>query len=362
MPKSDVESRVEVARKPVEVAELPTESPPKPKDHSDTASPRMLAQGLWIDGIGIAICSIGLVASREFWGRWLASSDQLLFTAIGCAGLMISVGRSFLWKSRGPIRLKTGVALLMMAAIVALLGFIPNGAIAGAVAVGMGLGAWSILRFPGEAISHGIFVGMLAILPVLWHRMQQAGILDGVEPLVVQSLSDMSDFMVFPHVREGNTIAFGYGTADYFRVTGAWDGLMGLVGVWGFLTLLFRRRLVSGALTLLSTPFVWIAVRTLVWTALVMMSSGNEQWHEWTFAVGVVGFSAACLMMLGLDLFYSAIFSPIPFEYISTDFPLFAILWNWICGLPELTSYAPIQDSDFVPFEVEAGSHESLSV
>ena len=38
-----------------------------------------------------------------------------------------------------------------------------------------------------------------------------------------------------------------------------------------------------------------------------------------------------------LEEFVSSLLQPIPLEFFNAEFPLFAMGWNWLCGLPKLT-------------------------
>ena len=92
---------------------------------------------------------------------------------------------------------------------------------------------------------------------------------------------------------------------------------------------------------------VWIAVRATAWVGLAWMGIRNGIWYEWSFGFELGLFVLGAILVVSLDQLTSAFLEPIPFEFINTDFPLFAFMWNWVCGLPSLTVNVPQRDAEF---------------
>ena len=62
---------------------------------------------------------------------------------------------------------------------------------------------------------------------------------------------------------------------------------------------------------------------------------------HWNTTLEVSLFLIGALLIVSLDQLFSSFLAPIPLEFINPDFPLVAISWNSIVGLPNLNPEVP---------------------
>jgi hypothetical protein len=62
---------------------------------------------------------------------------------------------------------------------------------------------------------------------------------------------------------------------------------------------------------------------------------------NWTFGIEIGLFLIGALLIISLDQLFSSLLAPIPVEFINPDFPLVAIFWNAMVGLPSLNPEVP---------------------
>lgn len=203
------------------------------------------------------------------------------------------------------------------------------------------LATWSIVRVRGEGIAFAISVGFTPLVLLLVEFLEQTELFETLQWRTVTFASGVSDMLSIPHVRESTTIVYGLGTADAFDVVGNWSGVLTLLGVAGFSILAFRRALFSSTLLTISTVFVWMAVRSATWIIIAIISEQSQSWTAWSLNIDIASFVLAILMVISVDHWLASVLAPIPLSLIVNDYPLFSMLWNWVCSLPKLELELP---------------------
>jgi hypothetical protein len=229
----------------------------------------------------------------------------------------------------------------------------PNGI--HAITIGLVIAGWAALRVHGESWGYGIGLGIAWGIPAAVLHFMSQGQFDRLQTASVRLTAGLADTLGLFHIRDNNSILFGLGIADQFGGLHAFDGPISILGVGIFLILARRRNLFASIGTIACSLLVWVTVRALTWTVLVYWSDQTGNWHEWTFYIAIVSVAVAAFLTMNLDQLTAAFFGPIPFEFVNPDFPLIAMTWNWLCGLPTLYLSVPERESDFGSFE-EAGS------
>jgi len=219
------------------------------------------------------------------------------------------------------------------------------------IATSLGIAGWCVSRLRGEHIMFGVSVAMVWGFPVVLYFLAASSLFESIESLSVSMTSGLSDMVGLSHIREGNSILYGPGLADQFSCVGSLDGVIGFLGLATGFGLLFRRKLLPAFSTIAMTLVVWLSLKSTAWTILCYQSNANNTWYEWSPWLNIGIFVLGGVLILSLDRFFASIFEPIPLEFINADFPLFALFWNWLCGLPKLVIAAPERETDFGPSE-----------
>jgi len=222
------------------------------------------------------------------------------------------------------------------------------------IACGLALAGWCTMRVLGENVQQGIMLGSVFAIPTAIDAFAARGAFDWLESIALNVTSGLADAASQSHVREGDRLIFGLGVADRFSCVGKWDSVVSFFGIAIFCILAFRRNFVSGVLAIVMSAIIWIAVRATAWVGMAWMGISNGVWYEWSFGLEVGLFLLGAILVLSIDQFISTLFEPIPFEFINTDFPLFAFVWNWLCALPTLTVNVPEREGNFGEIEESA--------
>ena len=251
-------------------------------------------------------------------------------------------------------RLVLGLALWSLAIMVMILVLsaseaLPAGTIA--VAVGLVIAGWGALRVHGENWGYGPGLGIAWSLPAAISYLSIAGQFDRLETTAVRLTAGLADTLGLFHIRDNNSVFFGLGVAEHFGGQRVYDSAITFLGFAAFLILARRRNLLASIGTIVCSLVVWVTVRSLAWTLLVYWSERTEIWHEWNLQVGICMILAGAFLTMNLDQLVADFLEPIPFEFVNPDFPLIAMTWNWLSGLPTLYLSVPERERDFGSFE-----------
>ncbi len=310
-----------------------------------------MSTGVLIGLISLLLAAASLVVGMRFWVGWLTSVDRIVCSLFVAMGLFYGI-----WQSHrtpeGKVRWgQIGVLWVISGAILAISVVTGRPKLTG-ISMGLAFAALFTHIFRGERVAHAISLGMAFMVPTLVATWQERGYFGWAEATAVQITSGLADALQQYHFQEENTIRFGHGVVSEFTSEGKWDSIITLLGICIFCIYSYRRGLLNGLITLSLSFIVWMAVRGVACVALACLAWINGEWTEWTIGLEVGLFFIGAALIFSLDQFFAAIFSPIPVECINTDFPLFAVIWNWIVGLPRLTTELP--DRVFQSMEIQA--------
>jgi hypothetical protein len=333
--KSSMKSTVPVSAMTLELEDKP---------QSDTRAP---SARIWIEALSIVLLLASALVGNDFWSDWFSSVDRVVCSVCVLIGLFVAFVRSD-WAGECSLRrLILGLLLFFAAATVIFLSYYLGRPKMSGIACGLILAGWCTLRILGETVHHSLSLGLVFAIPAAIDAIAARGAFGWLETQAITLTSGVADAAEQSHVREGNRLIFGLGVADQFTCLGKWDGVVSFFGIAIFCVLAFRRSLVSGALTMVMSVVVWIAVRGVAWVALAWLGNRNGVWYDWSTGLEIGLFLIALVLVASIDQFFSALLEPIPFEFINADFPLLAYLWNWTCGLPKLTLSIPLREDDF---------------
>lgn len=286
---------------------------------------------------------LSLVIGLGFWRDWFSSVDRLVCTVFVFLGLAIALYRCF-WGSDQPPRRVGPIAFWSLAAVILLFSTVSGRPKLAGIAMGMAAIGWFCHQIRGESHSNAIALGLAFMVPSLVDACKARGAFDATESIAVDVTSGLADALLQSHLRVGNTIQFGHGVADKFSCEGNWDSIVTFMGISMFCIYAYRRNLVSGLITFSLAFVVWIALRGAAWVTLSTMATYQEEWVAWSVGLEVFLFVIGAIFIVSLDQFFAMLLQPIPPEFINPDFPLVTSCWNWIVGLPKLTTAVPVRE------------------
>lgn len=302
---------------------------------------------VWVEALSFAMLSAAVLVGIDFWRDWFSSIDRVICSVCVLIGLFVAFVRSDWIGERSLRRFFFAISLFFAAAIVIVLSYSLGRPKLSGIACGLILAGWCSFRILGETVHQSLSLGLVFAIPSAIDAIAAREAFLRLETMAITLTSGLADAAEQSHVREGNKLIFGLGVADQFACLGKWDSVVSFFGIAVFCVLAFRRNLVSGVLTLALSGIVWMAVRAVAWVVLVWLGNTNGVWYEWSTGLEIGLFLIALVLVASIDQFFSALFEPIPFEFINADFPLVAFVWNWMCGLPKLTLSIPVRDDDF---------------
>jgi hypothetical protein len=314
------------------------------------------ASTLWIEGISVCFLLAGVLLGASFLGDWFVSSDRIFATLGVVLGLTFGLARAQ-WKGfPSSWRIIYAIVAWSIAAVLLLASLVAGGGTATRlplVAGGLAFSAWAAIRIRGESVPFALSLGLAIAFPAWLEEIGSWGVFSWLESIAVSMTSGLADITGLSNIREENenAIFFEHGVGKRFSCVGTWDSLISFLGVAVCCGLARRRNLVTFIANCLCTLFVWVSIRSVAWCVLLHLGVQEGTWYEWTFAIELGCFFLGALMVISIDALLSAIFQPIPFEFVNLDFPLFALGWNWFCGLPKLTIHVPQRETDFGPME-----------
>lgn len=301
----------------------------------------------WVEALSVALLVPAVYGGMDFWRDWFISLDRVICSVFVFFGLIVGLIRSDWVGERSLSRFVLSLSFFLTAASFILLSQYLGRPWLSCIACGVVLAGWCSYRILGESVYHSASLGLIFAIPSFIDVLAAQGTFDWLETQSVSFASGLADAVELSHAREGSKLMFGLGTADQFACLGKWDSVVSFFGIAVFCVLAFRRNLICGALTISLSGIVWIAVQGTAWVTLAWLANKNGVWYEWTPELEIGLFLIAMVLVVSVDQFFSALFEPIPFEFINADFPLFAYLWNWMCGLPKLTLSIPVRDDEF---------------
>lgn len=295
-----------------------------------------------ITAILIALC---LVLGLSFWRDWLSSIDRVVCTGCVMLGLLVALARSRWKSSETPGRWAVPILFWSIAGLVILFALATMRLKLCGIALGFAVAGWCSCRIRGESVAHALTLGMAFMIPSLVDACKDRGAFEWAESIAIQITSGLADALSQSNLRVDNTIMFGHGIADRFSCEGNWDSIVTFMGISFFCIYVFRRRLLNSVITLALAFVVWMAVRGAAWVTLSLIASqpGGE-WIEWSVGLEILLFVIGAILIFSVDQFFGALLEPIPDEFINPDFPLAALCWNWIVGLPNLSASVPVRD------------------
>jgi hypothetical protein len=302
---------------------------------------------LWVEALSLVLLAVAAFVGIDFWRDWFSSVDRVICSVCVLIGLFVAFVRSDWNGEISKRRLVLGLSFFIAGAIVIFLSNSLGRPKMTGIGCGLILAGWCTFRILGETVHHSLALGLVFAIPAAIDAIAARGAFLWLETQAITLTSGLADAVEQSHVREDNKLIFGLGVADQFECLGRWDSVVSFLGIAVFCVLAFRRSLVSGALTLALSGIVWIAVRGTAWVILAWLGNRNGVWYEWSAGLEVGLFLTALVLVVSIDQFLSVLLEPIPFEFINADFPLFAYLWNWMCGLPRLTLSIPVREDDF---------------
>jgi hypothetical protein len=310
--------------------------------------------GIWIELCAVCILGLAAISNLSFWKDWFGTTDNLI---LGSCILLGSVGSLIQVHWNGAVtysRLVMGILVWFAALIVLILSLtmpasIPSGSVL--VTIGLVIAGWGAMRVHGENWGYGFGLGLAWCLPFAVLIFSGQGQFDRLETSAVRLTAGLADTIGLFHIRDNNSVLFGLGIADHFHSEGVYDSAICFLGFGIFLILVRRRGLIASIGTIACSLLVWVTVRALAWTVLVFWSDQSGVWNEWTFQIGIVTLVIGAFFTLNLDQLVATFLAPIPFEFVNPDFPLIAMTWNWLSGLPILYLSVPERERDFGSFE-----------
>jgi hypothetical protein len=222
------------------------------------------------------------------------------------------------------------------------------------VAIALAFAGWCALRVRGESLAFALSLGGAITFPAGIEWMNRTGWDTLIESFAANLTAGLADASHFFNIREGSNIFFVNGVASRFSSIGELDSVVSFIAVGVFFLLVRRRNLLSAVVTIAVSILVWLAVRAVAWVILLQLGARNGSWYEWSLPMEVGCLILGCLLIVSLQEFFSELLQPIPLEFSNTEFPLFAMGWNWLCGLPKLTVSVPHRDSDFGPMDEDS--------
>jgi hypothetical protein len=313
-----------------------------------------------VHAVSIGIIAICLLLGSSFWADWFTSIDRIVCTICVAIGLIISISKSW-WNSDQPARIVAPCVLWLLAAVFVGLAITTSRPKFFALALGLSVAGWFAAQMKGESVGNAIAIGLAFMVPALVRAFEERKAFADIESIAVSVTSGLADVFGQSHYREGNTLYFGYGIADQFSCVGKWDSIVTFLGISLLCVFAFRRSLVSGFATCSLAFFVWIAVRATAWVVLSLIVSSTQQTSEsapitvmnWTFGLEIGLFLVGALLIISMDQLFSSLLAPIPIEFINPDFPLVAIFWNAVVGLPSLNPEVPSRAMEIEDFAEE---------
>ena len=307
----------------------------------------------WIDVLSIVLLAIAVLVGLDFWSDWFSSVDRIICSVCVLIGLIVAFFRSTWEGNLTRPRIAFACVLCCMAGVLICISYFVGRPKLSGIACGLILAAWCSMRILGESYQHRLALGLVFAIPSAIDAVAARGAFSWLESVAVSVTSGLADATDQSHVREDDKLIFGPGVANNFSCLGKWDSLLSFFGISVFCILAFRRNLVAAIVAVTLSALVWIAVRGSAWVTLVWLGNQNGDWYEWSpgFEIGLFFFGA--LLVVSIEQLFSALLEPIPFEFINTDFPLFAIGWNWLSGLPKLTITVPQREDASDQVEME---------
>ena len=340
---------------PVSAIELETNDPDLPPGKGSAIPVRFRFRFQFqFDLFTLAFLSVGVLVGLDFWIDWFSSLDRVICSLCVIAGLFVAFFRSEWSGAPSHARIAFAGILCCLAGILICTSFFLDRPKLSGIACGLILAAWCSMKILGESYQQSIALGLVFAIPSAIDAFAARGAFGWLESIAISVTSGLADAAEQSHVREGDSLIFGLGVADKFSCLGKWDSVVSFFGISVFCALAFRRNLVAGTIAVALSAIVWIAVRGSAWVALAWLGNRNGIWYEWSSGLEIGLFLFGALLAVSIDQFFSALLEPIPLEFINKDFPLFAFVWNWLCGLPTLTVTVPQRDEDFGQIEMES--------
>lgn len=316
--------------------------------------PRPNWGGYWIDAVAIFLVVAAVAAGLSFWKGWFSAKDHSVVAVCLALGTAVSlvrvqwVGLVTRWRLLlGLFQWFLAVALLLW--ILVARDSLPEGS--EAVVLGLIIAGWASLRVHGENWGYGPGLAIAWSLPAIVLYFVNAGQFARLETSAVRLTAGLADTLGLFHIRDNNHVFFGLGVAEHFESHLVYDSAVALLGFAMFLILARRRNLLASIGTIVCCLTVWVSVRALAWTALVYWSEQSGNWQNWNLFIGVLALCIAGFITLNFDQLVASFLEPIPFEFVNPDFPLIAMAWNWVSGLPTLYLSVPERERDFGSFE-----------
>lgn len=293
-----------------------------------------------VDFVAIALLLIAILLGIEFWRDWFRQVDQTLCAAFVVLGLFLYIASS----ARGVVQDKhrtiaswTAWALAIACIIANALGFsVPANLSISLVVVG-----WMGLRLHSNSLGQAVFVGVLLMLPWSIVQLLHFGWLDWTSRMASLLSVRLLDAVGIAFATEGNSIWTERGVADAFGQSGEWNSPITLLGFAIGVLLFQHTNLVSAIITILLTPWTWIACRGGIIAFVVCLSMQTGQWIPTNALWMAISFSIALLSIFGISSFFNQIFNPLPMEAFNSESPTPCYLWNWFCFLPTLIYRVP---------------------
>ncbi len=307
----------------------------------------------WVEAVSVTLLIVAVIVGLESWREWFSSVDRVLCSICVAVGLVVAFIRSDWVGEVSMPRLGFAVTMWALALLAIFLSISMGRPRLCGIACGLTLAGWCTIRVLGENVQHSMMLGLVFAIPTAIDAFAARGAFDWLESIALNVTSGLADAASLSHVREGGRLIFGLGVADRFSCVGKWDSVVSFFGIAIFCILAFRRNLITGVLAIVMSAIIWIAVRATAWVGLASIGIRNGVWYDWFFSFEVGLFLLGAILVVSIDQFVSTLFEPIPFEFINTDFPLFAFVWNWLCALPTLTVNVPQRDGEFGDIEDE---------
>ena len=313
-----------------------------------------------VHAVTIGIIAVSLLLGFSFWADWFTSIDRVVCTICVAIGLIISISKSW-WNSDQPARVVAPCILWSLAIVFVGIAITTSRPKFFALSLGLSVAGWCASQMRGESVGNAIAIGLALMVPALVRAFEERNAFADIESISVNVTSGLADVFGQSHYREGNTLYFGYGIADQFSCVGKWDSIVTFLGISLLCVFAFRRSLLSGLATCSLAFFVWIAVRATAWVVLSLIVSSTQKTGElapvmvmnWTFGLELGLFVVGALLIISMDQLFSSLLAPIPIEFINPDFPLVAIFWNSVVGLPSLNPEVPSRAMEIEDFEEE---------
>ena len=311
----------------------------------------------WIELVSFGLIVGSALPSHRFWQTLFSTADRTVLSVCIAAGLIIAIAQAAWRGNQSKWRIASAVLLWISALVLIGLSF---GGEQSAffqqplVAIGLAFAGWCAARVRGESLAFALSLGGAITFPAGIEWMNRTGWDTLIESFAANLTAGLADASHFFNIREGSNIFFVNGVASRFSSIGELDSVVSFIAVGVFILLVRRRSLLSAVVTIAVSILVWLAVRAVAWVILLHLGARNGSWYEWSFPMELGCLIVGCLLIVSLQEFFSELLQPIPLEFSNTDFPLFTMGWNWICGLPKLTVSVPQRDSDFGPIDEES--------